>query len=439
MRIPETPPDLSEAFDLHSRMLLQLAKGELHLPESAEYVHWDQLRRMKPPSGFNHQSWWLALKLKRGNRNTVPLTDQNGEAFGYSLVDPIPEQLHRIDRDAAGRIETPEEITNPATRDRYIINSVIEEAFRSSQIEGAVTTRKAAKEMIRTGRRPRNNSERMVFNNFRTIEYIRELRGENFTPQLVLELHRMMTEGTLADEKDGGRLRESDDEIRVEDSEGAIVFVPPSADELPRRLKSMCDFANGRGDQGFFHPVLRAIILHFWLAYDHPFGDGNGRCARALFYWSMLRDDYWLCEFLSISQVVQKSRQQYYRSFLYAETDDNDLTYFLLYHLKVINQAIDGLYLYLQKKAREVVKAERLIRATDSLNHRQRQLLAHALRHPDSHYTIRGHRVSHRVVYQTARSDLVELVDKDLFKSMKRGRALVFFPSSELEKKLEAL
>ena len=66
---------------------------------------------------------------------------------------------------------------------------------------------------------------------------------------------------------------------------------------------------------GFLHPVIRSILLHFWVAYDHPFVDGNGRNARALFYWSMLRHGFWLAEFFSISHEILKAPRKYYRAF----------------------------------------------------------------------------------------------------------------------------
>ena len=112
-----------------------------------------------------------------------------------------------------------------------------------------------------------------------------------------------------------------------------IFHDPPPAEQLDERMAAMCDFANGKIPNHFIHPVVRAIILHFWLAYDHPFVDGNGRTARALFYWLMLRNNYWLFEFISISQIIRKAPIKYGRAFLYTETDDNDLTYFILYHL----------------------------------------------------------------------------------------------------------
>jgi Fic family protein len=144
----------------------------------------------------------------------------------------------------------------------------------------------------------------MILNNFLTMQRIRELRKQPLTPQLVLDLHRLVTEGTLDDPADAGRLRPAGKEVVVDDLYGTVLHVPPPAEELPQRLEALCLFANGKTPQVFIHPVLRAITLHFWLAYDHPFCDGNGRTARALFYWAMLHQGYWLFEFISISSVI---------------------------------------------------------------------------------------------------------------------------------------
>ena len=81
-----------------------------------------------------------------------------------------------------------------------------------------------------------------------------------------------------------GRFRHADEPGKVADDEGTVYHEPPPADKLAARVQAMLDFANGNDQEdNFIHPGGRAIILHFWLAYDHPFADGNGRTARALF------------------------------------------------------------------------------------------------------------------------------------------------------------
>lgn len=408
---------------------------------SGRYFHWEKLRRRKPPLELSHEEWWLALKLARsGLLREVPLRDTQGRAFRFGLPDPAAEHLHHIDQDAAGRIEMAADgIANSGTRSRYIIHSLLEEAITSSQLEGAATTRRVAKEMIRSGRPPRDRDERMILNNYVAMQEIRGFRDRPLSPEAVLELHRVLTADTLDDASAAGRFRRPAERVRVMTPYNEVLHTPPPAEELEARLGALCEFANEATPGYFVHPVIRSIILHFWLAYDHPFVDGNGRCARALFYWSMLRRGYWLCEFISISQIIKRAPARYGRAFLYTETDENDLTYFVLYHLDVIRAAIRELHAYIAAKTQEVRRTERLIRASAGLNHRQVALLDHAIRHPEAAYTIASHRMSHGVVYQTARSDLQDLARKGLLTERKAGRRFVYSPVEDLAEKLEGL
>jgi Fic family protein len=181
-------------------------------------------------------------------------------------------------------------------------------------------------------------------------------------------------------------------------------------------------------------------MLHFWLAYDHPFVDGNGRTARALFYWSMLRSGYWLFEYVSISEVILRAPVKYGRAFLLTETDDNDLTYFLLYHLGVIRESLDTLKRFIAKRADDLRGIDSILRlAADRFNHRQRELLSHALRHPNQVYTIAGHQTRQGVVYQTARTDLLGLAEHGLLIKGESGKKLVFRPAPQLERLLRRL
>jgi Fic family protein len=418
---------LEEALPLLSR-LASAAEGE-------GYLHWDELRHRPPPQGLTHEQWWLAEKLSR-RRTPLPLQACDGKAFWFSQPPVLLQGLHQIDMQAGASVVAPEAVTTRSTRDRYLLSSLMEEAITSSQMEGAATTRDVAKAMIRSHRPPRDRSERMILNNFLTMQRIRELRDQPLTPQLVLDLHRLVSDNTLDDPADAGRLRPAGKEVVVDDAYGTVFHVPPLAGELPGRLEELCCFANGETPKVFIHPVVRAIVLHFWLAYDHPFSDGNGRTARALFYWAMLHQGYWLFEFISISSVINKARGQYERSFLLSESDDYDLTYFLLAQVKVIQQAIASLHAYLERKADEVGALQQQLEGMDGLNHRQLALLRHALRHTGFRYTVLSHQNSHGVSHQTARSDLQTLAARGLLVAGKDGRREIFRVPEDLAGRL---
>jgi len=446
MRIPKTPPTLSEAFSSFTsekgvERFSKVIAREIGPAPEGKYRHWDTLRRVPPPEGLSSEEWWAAIKFARSQgRRRIPLNDKSGNRFSYCLPDPLLELLHEIDASAAGPITTSTPITNPQTRDRYIQSSLIEEAITSSQLEGAATTREVAKEMIRSGRSPLDRSERMILNNYRAIKLISKLKGKPLSPSLIFTLHETITKGTLDENALGHYLRTVGDGIGVyDDRDNKLLHEPPPPSEIPSRLEAMCAFANDEKPGVFLHPVMKAIILHFLLAYDHPFIDGNGRTARALFYWSMLTQDFWIFEFISISRIIRGAPTRYGRSFLYTETDENDLTYFILAQLKIIKRAIDELFVYLDRKTKEIRETEQRLRATVSLNHRQLALIAHALRHPGMRYTIESHRMSHDITYQTARTDLLALESKMLLIRSKAGRSFAFAAPADLDERLRDL
>jgi Fic family protein len=211
---------------------------------------------------------------------------------------------------------------------------------------------------------------------------------------------------------------------------------------LSARLERLCEFANGtEDDEPSVHPVIRAILLHFMLAYDHPFADGNGRAARALFYWSMLRQGYWLMEFVSISSVLRKAPAQYARAYLHTESDGGDVTYFMLHQLSVIEQSLVALKTYVQQRGQEARQVEQTLHALDAnvnLNARQLALLAGALKQRSNRYTVESHKRSHNVAYATARADLLALTELGLLEQRKRGRAWEFLAPTDLAERMAA-
>lgn len=438
MQIPENPPDFIKTFQDRPDVIKELLKPEVRKivdKSIREYPYWSKFKYWQMPEGLTPEiAWVLREFLAIGERKVIPLLDTQSKAFSYWLPDSAQETLHKIDRQNPGEKSFAGEVPSPQERDRYIVSSLMEEAIASSQIEGAATTRRVAKEMLRTGRAPADKSEKMILNNYRAMERLRVLKKSTLTLEVLNELHVILTENTLDDEAASGRLRQSpsDDDVCVYDDEENIIHCPPKGDELPSRLNVFFQFANDEEPRQFIHPVIKAILLHFWIGYIHPYVDGNGRVARAVFYWYLLRKGYWLFEFVSLSRMVLRAWRQYARAFVHSERAGNDVTYFIIFNLQAIQLAVEEVHRYINKKQTEINQAAALLRGVDAFNRRQRELLLDALRKPDRIYSIYNHQRIHQISYQSARMDLLDLVDKKLFVVSKSGKTHEFMAVKNL-------
>ena len=431
MKVPRTPPD-EDLSVLGALVTAGRLYSSFESALSAPYEHWERFRFRKPAPSFTAEQAWTVTKAARTFASRpLPFQAATPATFRFHYVDiaDVQRALHEIDSRARGLIGVGATSATPHDRDIYLQRSLVEEPFSSSVLEGAATTRENAKRMIEEGRRPKTVGERMVLNNYRAMEFIRDHRHEPLTPERVLEIHRILTEGTLDKPEKCGALRNAADDVRVVDEQtNETLHQPPLAHELSSRLQHLCDFANETaGKSEFLHPIIRSIVLHFMLAYDHPFWDGNGRCARALFYWCVLKHDYWLLEYISISAIIRRAPVKYGMAFLYTETDGGDLTYFVIHQLDVIQTAITELDVYIQKKAKELQGVERaLLRLEHTYNRRQMQLIHDLMKHPKTIYEIAAHQKLHGVSYLTARADLEGLARDGILKKSKRGVKSVF-------------
>jgi Fic family protein len=386
------------------------------------YEYWDTVKYKNRPEGCaSAQELWLRVRASRISC-TVFAWDRYNVTFG--LTNKMQRLCHEFDMNFGGSWENSSVIPND-NRERYLISSLMEEAIYSSQMEGAATTRKVAKDMLRRQTSPKDKSQQMIVNNYQTIRFIVENKQTPLTPELVLHIHHLMTDKTLNDPKDAGRLR-TNNEVVVEDGiTHEVVHTPPSFEEMPTFLKELCKYFNETSARVFVHPIIRGIIIHFMVAYMHPFVDGNGRTARALFYWYMLKQGYWLTEYLSISRVIAMSKKSYEKAYQYVEADYNDLGYFIAYNLKVLEQSFKQLQNYIKKKQNERMLASSFLRLGD-INERQAQIIRMYMENPKEVLTVKDLQNKFMVTATTAKSDIVGLLKRGLldeiaFNKVKRG------------------
>lgn len=370
-----------------------------------KYLYWDKVKYQKDSGTDDARVLWSAIKFARSiHAKRISFGKYN---FKYNLTDYIQKGLHEFDLNFGGSLGTDSVITAEEKR-RYLISSIMEEAIASSQIEGAVTTRKRAKEILRKNIKPRNKSELMIVNNYFTIKHIVEIKDEKINIGHLFEIHKLITRETLEDNKDEGRYRQ-DNEINVVDViDGEIVHIPPDYTEVPSLMVELFAFFNENDDNHFIHPIIKGCILHFMIGYIHPFVDGNGRTARALFYWYLLKNGYWLTEYLSISRLIAKSTKQYAKAFIYSEVDESDLTYFINYKIKIMQLAYNSLREYIQRKIKEKKQLVNFQRIKD-INERQALIIKWVYEEPNIVFTVKEIENRFNISNQTARYDLTHL------------------------------
>lgn len=387
-----------------------------------EYECWDSVKYKKIPDGCTSaQELWARVKASRIT-TTIYTWEKYAVAFG--LTNKMQRMCHEFDMNFGGSWGNSAVISSE-NRERYLIGSLMEEAIFSSQMEGAATTRKVAKEMLRKKMTPKDRSQQMIANNYQTIRFIVDNKETPLTPELVFHIHYLMTEKTLENPEDAGRLRTNNDVVVEDGITHEVVHTPPPYQELPEFVEELCRYFNETDAKVFVHPIIRGIIIHFMIAYMHPFVDGNGRTARALFYWYMLKQGYWLMEYMSVSRVIASSKKSYEKAYQYVESDLMDVGYFIMYNLKVLDKAFKQLQAYIKKKQDEKMLANTFLQLGD-INERQAQIIRMFIDNPNEVLTVKDVQAKFLITPTTAKSDLMGLVQRGLlaeisFNKVKKG------------------
>ncbi|MFA5183868.1 MAG: Fic family protein, partial [Syntrophales bacterium] len=374
------------------------------------------------PGELNLSEVWQEIQRERKARGEVlDLRDEKGDNFWYVNLKPLQAKLHQID--SRGR-DSLYSYIKPDIENELILDSIIEEAWASNIIEGAFTTHKRAQELVRRNLTPKDKSELMTKNNHLAMTYILENRDSAFDIDFILKIHQIITQGTLDDPEYAGKFR--DDEVFIWDKTNTVIFKPMAAETIQPCLNNLVAWVNTQSEEDFIHPVVKASIIHFYLVYVHPFFDGNGRTARALFYFYLLKNQYAFFKYFSISALIAKQREKYYKAIKDVEDYDNDLTYFLLYFADVVTKSINEILDRIVRKYQSDIIAKNLDIKGIYLNKRQKKLVKLLIDHDHKNITTRRYEKVFKVSYGTARSDLNEMAENGLLQKRKIGKGFVY-------------
>lgn len=391
---------------------------------SLRYLNKKEIR-YRLPSGIQISEFWpklLEYRIKNGRE--LPLFDQKGNNFWYCHL-PYADNLEIIDKHAKYTVNNHIDIIfkkAPKTEKFLIMDALIDEAFNSSVIEGAFSTRKRSKEIIEKGIRPTNISEQMIYNNYQALDFVMDNIHKKIDEELILEIYKLITHNTL-NEEDKTEGYRSDSVIVWDYANQKQVYEGPHYSKVPKMMADLINFINNEDD---LHPVEKASIIHFYFVYIHPFFDGNGRTARVLSYMYLLQHGYDFFRFFSISTVIREQKNKYYKAIQNCEEYSRDLTYFIDFNTKMILESLINVLDRLGKEFGKVLIFHNLEKRGIMLTLRQKRCLSFFIKKEKNYITIDEYQKKYKIAYETARKDLNSLEAIGVFHKTKIGKKFIY-------------
>jgi Fic family protein len=378
------------------------------------YLSLSEIKHRIQQQGKLTSDWAELAKKMVVNRKvgSIPLFMSSiNKKFWFFPSDSLTRKLNEIERlglDLYNRINQ-----QALFREAFFMDSTIEEAITSAIYEGAHSTRAQAQQLIASGNKPKNKDEWMLVNNFRAMNWVQQHRDEAVSEELILQLHRIVTENTMEgdDVNFSGKFR--NDKIFVGPHEGvehahirqAIAEAITLTTQNPR----------------YIHPLIRGILVHYFIAYIHPFFDGNGRTARALFYFKAMRNKLDYIQLLSVSAYLKEHGSQYEKAFEKVVSNDFDVTYFIDFCLDSIHSALTAVSKKVSYLLRVNALREQLGLSPNQVGLLQRMALQRFRTVSSEEYAAQ---IS--MSREAARQELKALAEHGLIDEAKSGKKLVY-------------
>ena len=276
------------------------------------------LKKMGYKYGQENLREFLALH-KQYFYQELPLHDFDGNSMVcLNKTVPIPLSAARV-------LLTPQQSTR-----LYGTRAMEEEILSTFRIEQIDTSRESVRRIL-SGQAPRDDEEHRIYGMKQGLEFIAD-RSHAITEENLFRLYQM-TIGDFLPEEDRllpGRWYRHDG-VTVIDGKTEHIGLPWR--KLPAYMKELTAFAAEKAAQ---NDLVKAAVLHFTLAYLHPYFDGNGRMARLLHLWYLVQQEYSSALFVPMSRFVEESCARYYKAYTQVEQNQQisgvlDVTPFLVY------------------------------------------------------------------------------------------------------------
>lgn len=353
--------------------------------------------------------------------NSIPLffksLDKN---FWYYPSDSLQQKISKIEHlgnKIFERIESQKDL-----KDDFLGNAALEEAITSAIYEGANSTRAKAKELIASGSKPKNKDEWMLLNNYEAMKWIKNNSSLNISKTTILKIHEIVTKNTLEGDDKNFQGKFRNDVVYVGEHQGIDYEKIEAALDEAINLSTV--------NRRFLHGLIKGILLHYFIAYIHPFFDGNGRTARTSFYFKCIKNDLRFVELLSISAHLKKGKgNRYEKAFTLVKENEYDVTYFIDYCLDSLLSAIETV----EQKVNYLLNIPLLAKPFD-LNPNQIHLLQRLTLNKFIPVTAMEHAKNIKKTREMARRELKDLHAKKFLKEEKRSNQLVYFVDSSFLK-----
>jgi Fic family protein len=219
---------------------------------------------------------------------------------------------------------------NESDTSLILSNNLITEIYSTLKIEDIQTTKETIKNILL------DNSYQADYNN----EILGIIYALDFISQIDNKINssnlRYLYEITI-----NNYLKENNKISKNDLYRNSIVYITDGINiihsglpfnKLETYMNSLFDFINNNE----IDPIIKSIVAHFYLAYLHPYFDGNGRISRLLQIWILIQAGYNKEFYFQFSYQIEKNRKKYYDIFMqieenYKETSILDITIFIIY------------------------------------------------------------------------------------------------------------